>query len=47
MKSLLVSLAALSLLVGTYSSVLAAEDKMTPQQEKMKSCNAEFDDESS
>ncbi len=44
MKSLLVSLAALSLLVGTYSSVLAAEDKMTPQQEKMKACNAQAGD---
>jgi hypothetical protein len=46
MKSVLVSLAALSLLAGTYSSVLAAADdkKLTPQQEKMKSCNAEAGD---
>ena len=44
MKSLLVSLPVLSLLVGTYSSVLAAEDTMTPQQEKMKACHAQAGD---
>src|SRR5258705_13734657 len=44
MTSLLVSLTALSLLVSTYSTVHAAADKMTPQQEKMKSCNAEAAD---
>jgi hypothetical protein len=43
MKSL-VSLAALSLLVGTYSTVLPAEDKMTPQQERMKACNSQAGD---
>ena len=44
MTSLLVSLTALSLLVSTYSTVHAAADKMTPQQEKMKSCNAQAAD---
>jgi hypothetical protein len=44
MKRLLVFLAALSLVAGAHSVVLAAEDKMTPQQEKMKACNAEAGD---
>jgi hypothetical protein len=44
MKRLLAFLAALSLVAGTYSFVLAAEDKMTPQQEKMKACNAQAGD---
>jgi len=44
MKSLVASLAAVSLLAATCSTVLAAEDKLTPQQEKMKTCNAEAGD---
>jgi psiF repeat len=45
MQSLLASLAAVSLLAVTCSAALAADDKkLTPQQEKMKSCNAEAGD---
>lgn len=45
MKALLASLAAVSLLAATCSTVLAADDKkLTPQQEKMKTCNAEAGD---
>ena len=39
MRSRLATLATASLLLGTYSTGLAAEDKMTPLQEKMKTCN--------
>ena len=45
MRSLLASLAALSLLTATCSTAPAADDKkLTPQQEKMKSCNAQAAD---
>ena len=44
MRSRLATLATASLLLGTYSAGLAAEDKMTPQQEKMKTCNAQAGD---
>ena len=42
MRSLLVAFATVSLVVGAYSTAPAADDKkLTPQQEKMKSCNAD------
>jgi hypothetical protein len=44
MKHRLAFLAALAVVAGIYSFVLAAEDKMTPQQEKMKACNAQAGD---
>jgi len=45
MRSFLVALATVSLVVGVYSASPAADDKkLTPQQEKMKSCNAEAGD---
>jgi hypothetical protein len=45
MRSFLVALATVALLVNTSASIQAADDKkLTPQQEKMKSCNAEAGD---
>jgi hypothetical protein len=45
MRSFLVALATVSLVVGVYTASPAADDKkLTPQQEKMKSCNAEAGD---
>ena len=45
MRTLLASLVAVSLLVGTFSAAPAADDKkLTPQQEKMKTCNAQAGD---
>jgi hypothetical protein len=45
MRSFLVALAAVSLVVSAYSTAPAADDKkLTPQQEKMKACNAEAGD---
>src|SRR5215471_7259501 len=45
MKSIVASLTALALLAVTCSTTLAADDKkLTPQQEKMKTCNAEAGD---
>jgi hypothetical protein len=45
MRSFLVALATASLVVGAYAAAPAADDKkLTPQQEKMKSCNAEAGD---
>jgi len=39
MRLLLTSIAAVALLVGTCSTGIAADEKLTPQQEKMKACN--------
>jgi hypothetical protein len=45
MRSFLVALTAVSFIISAYSSGQAADDKkLTPQQEKMKSCNAEAGD---
>src|SRR5260370_34520357 len=45
MRAFLVALATVSLVVSAYSPAPAADDKkLTPQQEKMKSCNAEASD---
>jgi hypothetical protein len=45
MKTLLACLTATALVTGMCSSAMAADDKkLTPQQEKMKSCNAEAGD---
>jgi hypothetical protein len=45
MRSFLVALAAISLVASAYSSALATDDKkLTPQQEKMKSCNTQAAD---
>jgi len=45
MRSFLVAFATVSLVVGAYCPSSAADDKkLTPQQEKMKSCNAEAAD---
>ncbi len=45
MRSFLVALATVSLVISAYSPSPAADDKkLTPQQEKMKSCNAEAGD---
>src|SRR5258705_13459488 len=45
MRSFLVALATVSLVASAYSAAPAADDKkLTPQQEKMKSCNAEAAD---
>src|SRR5262249_17309960 len=45
MKTLLAWLSAVALLTGTCVTVLAADEKkLTPQQEKMKPCNAEAGD---
>jgi len=45
MRSFLVALATISLVAGAYSASPGADDKkLTPQQEKMKSCNAEAGD---
>ena len=45
MKTLLALLTGAALLTGTCSSGFAADDKkLTPQQEKMKTCNAEAGD---
>src|SRR5260370_14818935 len=45
MRSFLVALATVSLVASAYSAAPAADDKkLTPQQEKMKSCNAEAGD---
>jgi hypothetical protein len=44
-RSFLVALATMSLVASAYSAAGAADDKkLTPQQEKMKSCNAEAGD---
>jgi psiF repeat len=44
-RTLLASLVAVSLLVGTFSAAPAADDKkLTPQQEKMKACNTQAGD---
>ena len=44
MRSILATCAAVSLLVSAYSAGLAAEDKLAPQQEKMKTRNAQAGD---
>ena len=45
MRSFLVAFVTASLVIGAYSAAPAADDKkLTPQQEKMKSCNAEAGD---
>ena|SRR5690349_23775137 len=45
MRSFLVALTTISLIISAYSPSPAADDKkLTPQQEKMKSCNAEAGD---
>src|SRR5258705_5576497 len=45
MRSFLVALATFFLVASAYSAAPAADDKkLTPQQEKMKSCNAEAGD---
>jgi hypothetical protein len=45
MRTILVALATVSLVVSAYSTAPAADDKkLTPQQEKMKACNAEAGD---
>jgi hypothetical protein len=44
MRLLLASLITFALLVGTCSMGLAADEKVTPQQEKMKACNAKAGD---
>jgi hypothetical protein len=45
MRTLCATVMALSLVVGSLSLASAADDKkMTPQQEKMKSCNTEAGD---
>ena len=45
MRSFLVALATVSLVVSAYSIAPAADDKkLTPQQEKMKSCNTQAAD---
>ena len=41
MKALLILVAAVSLLVGTVTASPADDKKLTPQQEKMKTCNAQ------
>ena len=46
MRALLASIAAVSLLAGTCTTVLAAEDNLTPQQEG-KACNAQAGDKKS
>ena len=45
MRSFLMALAMMFLMASAYSAAPAADDKkLTPQQEKMKSCNAEAGD---
>lgn len=45
MRSFLATFATVAILAGTYSSAPAADDrKLTPQQEKMRACNAEAGD---
>ena len=45
MRTLLATLAAVSLVLGTLSAAPAADDKkLTPQQEKMKTCNTQAAD---
>jgi hypothetical protein len=45
MRAFVVVLATVSLVISAYSASPAADDKkLTPQQEKMKSCNAEAGD---
>ena len=45
MRSFLVALATVSLVASAYTTAPAADDKkLTPQQERMKSCNAEAAD---
>ena len=45
MRTLLASLAAVALVLGTLSTAPAADDKkQTPQQEKMKACNTQAAD---
>jgi hypothetical protein len=44
MKALLILVAAVSLLVGTVTASPADDKKLTPQQEKMKTCNADAAD---
>jgi psiF repeat-containing protein len=44
MRTVLVTMMAVSLVSGTLSMASAAEDKLTPQQEKMKSCNTQAAD---
>lgn len=45
MRSFLVALATVSFVTSVYSAAGAADDKkLTPQQEKMKFCNAEAAD---
>jgi psiF repeat-containing protein len=44
-RTLLASLAAVALVLGTFSAAPAADDKkLTPQQEKMKACNTQAAD---
>jgi psiF repeat len=45
MRTLLATLTAFALVLGTFSAAPAADDKkLTPQQEKMKSCNTQAAD---
>jgi Spy/CpxP family protein refolding chaperone len=44
MRFFLTSIAAVALLVGTCSTGFAADEKLTPQQEKMKACNTKAGD---
>ena len=44
MKALLILVAAVTLLVGTVTVSPADDKKLTPQQEKMKTCNADAAD---
>jgi hypothetical protein len=44
MKALLILVAAVTLLVGTVTASPADDKKLTPQQEKMKTCNADAAD---
>ena len=44
MRALVVTAVSLGLVVGSLSMASAAEDKLTPQQGKMKSCNAQAAD---
>ena len=41
MRTVLATMLAVSLVAGTLSIASAAADKLTPQQEKMKACNAD------
>jgi len=44
MKALLILVAAVTLLVGTVTTSPADDTKLTPQQEKMKTCNTQAGD---